>query len=330
MSFTEDQVVFNVVWTGRTFDDLRPFVASQVAHSGARFRFVVNACPPDQREAMEHFAAAHPGRVVEVREVATDRMIRHGAALDAVLADRDDGALFALIDPDIVARGPFLGPLLDRLGDHHAVTSGREVWAEGNVRPAAHPGVNGEHFFDQDGFTFGSPHLALYRRDALVDTMRRWDVGFASAGNDISEGARAALASIERDYWVYDTAKIVNILLQVDGGRLAHTEVDSLLHVGGVAHFLAPPASAPAAQDRPPRWGEDDAWVRDPVLQARAAGAAYAATLVRDLAAGRPASAPPDEITAAHRGRLDEVRSALIAALADDRTPVASEQESRA
>ena len=44
---TEADLVFNVVWTGTVFPFLQYFVASQIAQSEARFRFVANGCPPD-------------------------------------------------------------------------------------------------------------------------------------------------------------------------------------------------------------------------------------------------------------------------------------------
>ena len=124
-----DPFVFNVVWTGSVFDHLQVFLASQIAHSGARYRFLANACPPDQLEAMDRFAEQHPGRVVEVVDVSSDRMIRHGEALDQVLRTREDGEFFAFIDPDILASGPFLPSFRALLRDHDAVTSGKEVWS---------------------------------------------------------------------------------------------------------------------------------------------------------------------------------------------------------
>src|SRR5690606_19741543 len=110
-------------------------------HSDARFRFVANACPPDQVAAMEAFAERWPSRVAEVVVASTDRMIRHGEALDQVLATRDDGDLFCLIDPDICAVAPFVDTFATILDGHDAVTSGKEVWSDHNVRPADHPGV---------------------------------------------------------------------------------------------------------------------------------------------------------------------------------------------
>jgi hypothetical protein len=307
----EAPVVFNVVWTGAVFDQLSPFVASQLAHSDARVRFIANACEPGQLEAMERFAAANPGRVVEIVEVSRDRMVRHGDALDLVLRTSDDGPLFALIDPDIVARGPFLDRFRVLLVDHDAVTSGKELWSDRSIRPADHPGVNGELFFDHDGFVFGSPHFAIYRRGPLEATVDRWGVGFSTAGNDLSEVARARLEELGRSYWLYDTGKVVNILLQGDGHRLCHEEHPALLHIGGVSHYLAPPSSAPAARGRPPAWGEGPDWGAQPAMAERHRVAAFAADVLRHLGAGEPAPDVPGDLPARSAARLQLVREAL-------------------
>ncbi|MEZ5178290.1 MAG: hypothetical protein R2746_08395 [Acidimicrobiales bacterium] len=303
-----DQLVFNVVWTGTVFDHLEPFVASQLAQDGARFRFVANACPADQVAALERFAAAHPGRVVEVLEVSTERMVRHGDALDEVLRTRHDGDWFAFVDPDIAALGPYLERFRALLDDADAVTSGAEVWSDRNVRPVDHPGVSGEHFFDQDGYTFGSPHFAIYRRAPLVATMDRWSVGFSNAGNDLTDAARARLVEVGRSYWIYDTAKIVNVLLQADGHRLVHEEHPALLHIGAVSHLLAPPSSAPASRGRPPGWGEGPDWGEQPGQAARHQVASFAAAVLGAALAGHavpevPADADPHLVERLHRVR---------------------------
>lgn len=321
--------VFNVVWTGEVFRHLQLFVASLMRHSDARFRFVVNACPPDQVAMMDTFATRHPGRVTDVVEVSSATMLRHGAALDEVFATRDDGELFCFIDADIVASGPFLPDFDALLAGHDAVTSGKEVWSTDNVRPAAHPGVSGEHFFDQDGYVFGSPHLAIYRRDALVDTMRRWDVGFGSSGNDLSEAARERLTEVGRGYWVYDTAKVVNILLQADGHGLRHAEHPSLLHIGGVSHFLAPPSSAPGAVGKPVRWGEGPDWGQQEGLADRYEVARYTASVLRDLCDGRPAPPVPSDPAPSMQDRLDLVRNALIDLVGSYGPPITAAESAR-
>lgn len=312
----EHDLVFNVVWTGTAFDHLEPLVASQLAQGSARFRFVANACPPEQVAALHGFAAAHPGRVVEVLEVSTERMVRHGDALDEVLRTRDDGPWFAFVDPDIAALGPYLPRFVALLGEADAVTSGKEVWSDHNVRPADHPGVSGEHFYDQDGYAFGSPHFAIYRRSALLDTMDRWSVGFSSAGNDLGDAARARLVEVGRSYWIYDTGKVVNVLLQADGHRLVHEEEPALLHIGGVSHLLAPPSSAPAFRDRPPAWGEGPDWGDQPGMAARHEVARYTAAVLGAALAGEPVPEVPADAHPDRVERLHHVRSALAALVA--------------
>lgn len=289
--------MFNMVWTGRVFDDLQLFTRSLLVHTRSRFRFVANACPPDQVRNMEGFAAEHPDRVVGVDVVSTERMVRHGDALDDIRQLHHDGELFAFIDPDILARGPFLGTLLDGLADAAAVTSGREVWSSHNIRPAAHPGVNGEYFFDQDGFLFGSPHLAVYRRDVLDETLERWGVGFSSAGNETAE-VRRRLEEMGRSYLVYDTAKIVNILLQADGARLVHREHPNLVHIGGMSHYLAPPLPVTDADGTvTPEWGQEANWREWDGMADRYDIAQYASIVLRAVAGGTgapdPAGMPP-------------------------------------
>lgn len=303
----DDRFVFNIVWTGDVFDHLQVFTASVLAHSGARFRFVANGCPPAQIAAMERFAELHPGRVVEVLDVSSPRMVNHGTALDAVFARRDDGELFSFIDPDILAVQPFLPLFASALDHHDAVTSGKEVWSDTHVRPEGHTGVNGEYFYDRDGFVFGCPHLAVYRRSALDDTIGRWGVGFGSGGDhNISEAARRRLDEFGRGYWIYDTGKIVNILLQADGHTLTHVENPDLVHVGGVSHFLAPPMTpdghAPVWGENQPDWGEWDG------MADRFAVARFTADVIRAAFAGRPGPQLPASVDAGIRARLEDLR----------------------
>ena len=164
----DQSFVFNIVWTGTVFDHLKYFVASQLDHSGARFRFLSNGCSPAQLAAMEDFALRFPGRIVDIFDVPHPGMVGHGVALDAVLDTLDDGPHFALIDPDIRASGPFLPDFAARLtGGCVAVSSGKGVWSDTDRIPAGHPGVNGEYFYSTDGFLFGSPHFAVYQRSAI-------------------------------------------------------------------------------------------------------------------------------------------------------------------
>jgi hypothetical protein len=313
----DSDFVFNVVWTGSDFPFLRHLVASQLRHSGARFRFVANGCPPDQVRLMREFAASADGRVTEVF-VSSTTMERHGAALDAVLAARHDGEFFCFVDPDILAERPYLPEFAEALdGGCAAVTSGKAVWTDEVAVPPGHPGVPGECFYSQDGYLFGSPHFAMYRREPLRETIARWGAGFASAGGDLSPDALDALAAAGHRYWIYDTGKIVNILLQEDGHRLCHLEHPALMHIGGMSHYLSHVLSPPEMHAARPAGGEaTDLGL--PWPPARLEVAHHAADLLRALSHDEPPPTPPPGIDADLAARLERVRAAVCGLFAAD------------
>lgn len=304
----ERSLVFNIVWTGTVFTYLRWFVASQLAESEARFRFVVNGCPPEQVAAMEEFAAAYPDRVVEVLETSP-KMLAHGVALDAVRACRDDGEHFCFIDPDILAQGPFLRPFLEALATTcDGVTSGRGVWRDDDLVPPGHPGVSGEYFYSQDGYLFGSPHFAMYRRAPLDETCARWGVGLGSAGPDCSDETRARLVAAGHEYLIYDTGKIVNILFQEDGNVLDHFEHPELMHIGGLSHYLSPTKMVKGE-------GSDELepdWRRWRGMASRFEVAHFTATVLKDLCAGESPPEVPPGLEPSMSERLGRVREALV------------------
>jgi hypothetical protein len=315
MTPPESAFLFNIVWTGSVFPYLRHFVASQLRHSDARFRFVANGCPRNQVEIMEEFATTNTDRVTEVF-VSSTSMERHGAALDAVLEARDDGDYFCFVDPDILAEQPFIRPFADALEDGCAgVTSGRGIWIDDVTVPPGHRGVPGEYFYSPDGYLFGSPHFAMYRMEPLRETMSRWGAGFGSVGGgDLTQRARAALVEAGHEYWLYDTGKIVNILLQEDGNRLCHFEHPALLHIGGMSHYLSPPE-----KDGEPLVAGEEPDQRWPWPPARLVVARHTASLLRALCEGQPLPEPLSGLDPDLAKRLSRVRDALIALLPEQR-----------
>jgi hypothetical protein len=260
-------------------------------------------------DLMEDYALAHPARVIEIVDVSSERIIAHGVALDIVRRSRDDGELFCFVDNDIKAKGPFLPPFLELLRDHSAVTSGKQVWVTDHVVPDTHLGLglDGRHFFHPNGFVYGCPHFAMYRRAHLDETCERWRVGLGSAGPDVSDEARAQLESAGHLYKVYDTGKIVNILLQVDGRSLAHIDPDELIHIGGMSHFLSPP-------DRGAKGGEVEtpSWARWHGMEPRLVVTRFTAALLRSQVEETPIPDLPPGLDAAMQERLLMVRDEII------------------
>jgi hypothetical protein len=301
--------VFNIVVTGRSFWHLRFFVCSLVHNSDARFRFVANGCAPETFGLMDEYATAHPGRILDVVDVSSAAIIAHGVALDRVRSAHDDGELFCFVDPDIKATGPFLSRFSQLLRNHSAVTSGKQVWIDDHVVPDTHRGIglDGRHFFHPNGFVYGCPHFAMYRRADLDETCARWSIGLGSAGPELTDGAKARLTAEGHFYKVYDTGKVVNIFLQLDGNSVCHVDPDELIHIGGMSHFLSPPDPGAKSGEI-----ETPSWARYHAMEPRLATTRYTAALLRNLAERRPLPPRPPGLEPELDRRLLFVRDEVI------------------
>jgi hypothetical protein len=258
---------------------------------------------------LEDYAAAHPDRVLDVIDVSAAAIVAHGVALDRVRSAHDDGELFCFVDPDIKATRPFLSRFLRLIGSHSAVTSGKQVWIDDHVVPDTHRGIglDGRHFFHPSGFVYGCPHFAMYRRADLEETSGRWRVGFGSAGPELSDATKARLGAEGHLYKVYDTGKVVNILLQIDGKRVCHVDPDELIHIGGMSHFLSPP-------DPGAKGGEVEtpSWASNYLMEPRLATTRFTAALLRSLAEGQPPPPLPTGLEPELERRMLFVRDEVI------------------
>ena len=309
----EGDFMFNIVITPGTFRYLQLFTRSLVANSDARFRLVVNGCPPDELVAMHALATASAGRV-EVVPLPSAAMVPHGAALDEIYAARDDGAYFCFMDSDVKAKRPFMGEFLDLLGRFDAVTSGNVAWSDDAVLPAGAKDLVGRHAVGHDGFAYGSSYLAIYTRAAVERVREHWGVTFrAGAHGQLPAPAREQLVAMGRSFDLYDTAKAFNILFQADGGTLTHVDNLALVHIGGISQYL----SDPSVLGRGPSRGSSSPGDAElPWFATSGAGrdrwdfAQWAAALLRSIVDGEPA--PPLPQAPVARDRAIAVQRELL------------------
>lgn len=313
----ESELVFNLVWTGGVYRHLRYFVFSLLDQTDCAYRFIANNCTPDSIREMQKFSDA-TDRVLETVVLDVDEMVPHGTALDPVFDSRDDGELFCFIDVDIKATRPFVGDFLTTTRTHDVVTSGREVWTDTNTLGPDEMGAGGRHFYAHDGFVLGSPHVALYRKDVVREIFDKYEIRFHSGGKpEMSAAAWATLEDMGQAYMAYDTAKVLNILLQAEGHTLTHQEHDALVHIGGLSHYLAPPQFDFATDVTSGEIDGEPPWTAFAGVELRAAVARFTAATLKELAAGRPAPPIPDGLEPSTLVKLELVRHELAGMVAD-------------
>jgi hypothetical protein len=301
--------VFNVVITPGTFRYLSLFTRSLLAHSRVRLRLVANGCPPDEVTEMRDFAA-DVGARVSVLALSDPAMLPHGVALDEIYAATDDGDYFCFVDSDVKATGPFMALFVELLTRADLVTSCSVAWSDDAVLPPDASDLVGRHSIGHDGFVYGSSYLAIYRRARIEQVRRVWPVTFrAYAYDKLAEPVQRRLEEMGRRFRLYDTAKVLNILLQGDGGVLTHAENPALVHVGGISQYLSDPSvlarGAQVASDAPVPWFADSGRGRQRWDFAR-----WAAAVLRNIVDDEPLPELPEDPIL--RLRATEVQRELL------------------
>jgi hypothetical protein len=292
---TASDFVFNVVITPGTFRYLRLFTASLLAQSGVQLRLVANGCSPEELREMRSFATDAGARTT-VFALSGSSMVPHGVALDQIYAATDDGDFFCFVDSDVKATGPFMDLFLALLTRADLVTSCSVAWSDDTVLPPDASDLVGRHSIGHDGFVYGSSYLAIYRRDRVEQVRSAWPVTFrAYAYDKLPELVQRRLEEMGRRFRLYDTAKVLNILLQGDGGVLTHAENPALVHIGGISQYLSDPSvlargAQATARDAPVPWFADSGSGRQRWDFAR-----WAAAVLRNIVDGEPLPELPDD-----------------------------------
>jgi hypothetical protein len=307
----ESDFVLNVVITPGTFRYLRLFTRSLLAQSELRVRLASNGCPPGELQLMRQFAADHGARV-EALELTSPTMVPHGVALDEIFAARDDGEYFSFVDSDVKAKRPFMQMFLAELSRVDVVTSCSVAWSDDSILPAGAVDLAGRHAVGPDGFVYGSSYLAIYRRAVAERVRNSWGVTFRTYAHDkLAPRVQRRLVEMGRQFRLYDTAKVLNILLQGDGFGLTHVDNPALVHVGGISQYLSDPSVL--GRDSGSLASDD---VSVPWFAASGSGrqrwdfAQWAAATLRSIVDGESPPELPDD--PAQRQRAIEVRGELL------------------
>ncbi len=306
----ESDLILNVVFTPGTFELLQLFTRSVIERSSLGIRLVANGCEGDETKLMTAFVRRHRSRVVEVYDLGTAKMVPHGRALEVLYVERRDGSHFGFMDSDIMASGAFAHALVAKLRGAAAVTSGAPTWSAETVQRRDSLGVAGTDIFDSDGFVYGSSYFALYDRDAVDDTRARWGIGFgAYRGKQLPPAVRERLTALGRRYALYDTAKVLNILLQGDGYRLCHLDHENLIHIGGMSFYLSQLA---VRQPHLRPAGPIGKRIRMATVKARFDHAKFAALTLQALVEDGSLPALPSGLSAFEEQRLHEVQDVIV------------------
>jgi hypothetical protein len=224
-------ITFNVLFMPGAVARLLPFTLSLLQAPQARIRVVANGCTPDEVDLLR--AASRVDERISSYALPQPDPIEHGRALNH-LFERFDEPYFAFADSDVIAGGNFMTGLLP-IASGTSVFSAPPVWLaeEEAVLPTEARHMGGHRRFLSDGTVVGNTFLAIYERAALEPVWRRAPRGFAIHYRYLlPRPIRTAFSKRGWRFQVFDSCRVVNLMLLLDGHRLENRAIPELHHIG--------------------------------------------------------------------------------------------------
>ncbi len=232
---SDSQLTFNILFLPGTVRELSLFLLTlQDRTKHTRFNIWSNGCKREENDLLYHFAQRYDRCQFEV---FSETLLPHGEVLTE-LQRNETSHRFAFMDSDIFATGEFMSNLERRLEHATAVFSCPPIWSCGELDrlPAGFEALSGIISLLNDGSCVGNSYLAIYDNDALSDLIRKTGLTFSKiTWPEIPTPIQQVLRQNGMEKVLYDTGKLLNILLAIDGHRLEFAKSPNLVHIGGIS-----------------------------------------------------------------------------------------------
>ncbi len=229
----------NIIFVRGTVQTCLPFLGSLIDATNLPLRLVANGCEPYEDQLLAR--ACEDSDRLEFHSLQSAKTIEHGLALDQLLK-LEKSELFSFMDSDIFAIGPVSMSDIEPMPGEVACTGCLPVWhSEDDVRmPESFQVMGGRYISSVSGHFLGCTYLASYRTRPLRELTESMGLSFSRCKRkDLSPYTLDKLADLGLTKQIYDTAKVINLMLQHRGHKMSFRNVEALVHVGGISGTLA-------------------------------------------------------------------------------------------
>lgn len=170
----------------------------------------------------------------------TTHVMLHGDALNLLQA-QTQADYFCFMDSDIYATDEFMstfGPLVDRYSGLFSGTPLRYPQA-GLTLPKDKAFIAGPYTHTQDQLCLGTTFFAIYNNHVITEVRRATGIGFGKyRWEKIPTVYQTQLQALGLQHQLYDTAKLLNLFLHLQGHALHYQPCPALRHIEAVSRFI--------------------------------------------------------------------------------------------
>lgn len=226
----------NIIYTKGTVTYLSFFIDSLLHYTSFRFRLVANGC--DDNEIQDLINLSIENERLEFWNYPSIKVEAHGTVLNYLQAMNRD-KYFCFMDSDIFATSLVQSINVNNYSNGFAGLFGAlPIWIKGEERIMGTDFkiMSGNYNDTSDNICLGSTYFAIYDNELLSRTMQEYAVGFEQiAKTDLSTEAQITLNKLNFKQQIYDTGKVINLLLGTLGDVLFNIQISEFCHIGGIS-----------------------------------------------------------------------------------------------
>lgn len=231
--FEMREPIFNIIYIPNTVAYQSVALVSLLLNSRYSFRLVGNALGQEEAKLLK--AIAQSSDRLDFINFESDFIIPHGTLLD-LLFHSEDSDFFCFCDSDIFLFEKLFCSVQELIQSNHIFSSAGRIE---NDDEAVYSGFKG-------GATTMSPDLKIplatsffcvYQRQAIQEISRQYGVGFEQYRNfnQVPSAAKKQLKKLEIEFSMFDTGKLMSVLMYCHGKKNMYHDIKGLLHIGGMS-----------------------------------------------------------------------------------------------
>lgn len=233
------KLLFNIIYTRDTVKQLHIFVFSLLKHSSFTFRLVANGCREEECQLLTSLCDQHDR--LEFWRLPTEEVLLHGEVLKALYEKDKDRDHFCFMDSDILFL-PQAGDEIEQgLLSCQCLFSGIPIWQERAeyIMGQGYRNLLGRYYLGTNGECLGTTYFAVYETESLRSLFEYTNITFDGyVWENIPEKEQQLLVQRQLNFESYDTARVLNILLLIQGVKTEVKPMSTMHHLGGISYNM--------------------------------------------------------------------------------------------
>ena len=227
-------LTFNIIYIPGTVDYQAIALLSMLLNSDLNFKLIGNGLEDKEAGLLEEICST--SERLTCINFKSKNIIPHGTLVDLMFLSESDN-LFCFCDSDIFLFEKLTAShLLEQISGYQVFSSGGRIENEDQSVYAGFKG--GATTVSQDGkIALATSFFCVYERAVLQQSLDLFHVGFEQyrIEEQIPVGVRQIIKDLGLSYEMFDTGKLLSVLLHKIAAKKNFTELPGLVHIGGMS-----------------------------------------------------------------------------------------------